>query len=148
MTSISSTVELSYSISLSSGINSLIFINLTPGRFNNSKAKTMYVSNLFTQPGETDDYKVSDHIKTIKKYINNVDVVIANNKKKPYKTRQKYSKKKKKDQVVIDKREIEKLNCELISDKLYHFSSIDGTIKHDSLKTSYLIFSYLMDGKK
>lgn len=110
-----------------------------------SKAKKMYVSNLFTQPGETDDFKVSDHIKTINKYIGNLDVVIANDKKIPSKTAKKYETEEQKDQVKVDKREIEKLNCKLISDKLYHFSKEDGTIKHNSLKTSYLIFSYLMD---
>ena len=47
--------------------------------------------------------------------------------------------------VKLDKNEIEKMNTKLISDKLYVFSKEDGTIKHDSLKTSYLIFSYLMD---
>ena len=112
---------------------------------NDSKAKKMYVSNLFTQPGETDDFKVSDHLKVINKYINNIDVVIANDKKIPTKTARKYETEEQKDQVKVDKKEIEKLNCKLISDKLYHFSSVDGTIKHDSLKTSYLIFSYLMD---
>ncbi len=112
---------------------------------NDSKAKKMYVSNLFTQPGETDDFKVSDHIKTIKKYINNIDVVIANDKKIPTKTARKYETEEQKDQVKVDKKEVEKINCKLISDKLYSFSSVDGTIKHDSLKTSYLIFSYLMD---
>lgn len=110
-----------------------------------SKAKKMYVCNLFTQPGETDDFKVSDHIKVINKYINKIDVVIANNKNIPYKTRQKYAREEEKDMVKIDKKEIEKLNTNLISDKLYVFSKEDGTIKHDSLKTSYLIFSYLMD---
>lgn len=110
-----------------------------------SKAKKMYVSNLFTQPGETDDFKVSDHLKTINKYINKIDVVIANDKKIPSKTAKKYETEEQKDQVKVDKREIEKLNCKLISDKLYHFSKEDGTIKHDPLKTSYLIFSYLMD---
>ena len=112
---------------------------------NMSKAKKMYVANLFTQPGETDDFKVSDHIKIIKKYINNIDAVIANDKKIPLKTRQKYLREEEKDQVKIDKKEIEKLNTKIISDNLYHFSRVDGTIKHDSLKTSYLIFSYLMD---
>ena len=112
---------------------------------NDSKAKKMYVSNLFTQPGETDDFKVSDHLKVINKYINGIDVVIANDKKIPTKTAKKYETEEQKDQVKIDKKEIEKLNCKLISDKLYGFSPIDGTIKHDSLKTSYLIFSYLMD---
>lgn len=115
---------------------------------NVSKAKKMYVSNLFTQPGETDDFKVSDHLKVINKYIEKIDVVIANDKKIPSKTAKKYENEEQKDQVKVDKREIEKLNCKLISDKLYHFSSLDGTIKHDSLKTSYLIFSYLMDEAK
>ena len=105
----------------------------------------MYVSNLFTQPGETDDFKVSDHIKVIEKYINHIDVVIANSKSIPYKTRQKYSREEEKDMVKVDKNEIEKMNKKLISDKLNVFSKEDGTIKHDSLKTSYLIFSYLMD---
>jgi hypothetical protein len=50
--------------------------------------------------------------------------------------------------VKFDKRELEKMNCKIISDKLYAFSKTDGTIKHDSLKTSYLIFSYLMDEVK
>ncbi len=112
---------------------------------NESKAKKMYVSNLFTQPGETDDFKVSDHIKVIKNYIDNIDVVISNDKNIPYKTRQKYLRKEEKDMVKADRKEIEKLNTKLISDKLYIFSKEDGTIKHDSLKTSYLIFSYLMD---
>ena len=111
---------------------------------NESHAKKMYISNLFTQPGETDNFKVSDHLKILKKYID-IDVVIANDKKIPNKTAKKYETEEQKDQVKIDKREIEKLNCKLISDKLYTFSKSDGTIKHDSLKTSYLIFSYIMD---
>ena len=110
-----------------------------------SSAKKMYISNLFTQPGETEGFKVSDHIKVINKYIPDIDVVIANDKKIPLKTRLKYLREEEKDQVVIDKREIEKMKVKLISDKIYQFSSQDGTIKHDPLKTSYLIFSYLMD---
>ena len=122
-----------------------LIIDKIKNEINNSKAKIMYVSNLFTQPGETDNFKVSDHLKVIKKYIDRIDVVIANDKKIPYKTRRKYIREEEKDQVIIDKKEIEKLKCKLVSDKLYHFSKIDGTIKHDPLKTSYLIFSYLMD---
>lgn len=114
---------------------------------NISKAKKIYVSNLFTQPGETDDLKVSEHINILKKYID-IDVVIANDKKIPEKIAKKYETEEQKDQVKVDVKEIEKLNVKLISDKLYNISNIDGTIKHDSLKTSYLIFSYLMDEVK
>ncbi len=131
--------------SLFTSIMPHLIIDKIKEAINNSNAKKMYISNLFTQPGETDDFKVSDHIKVLNKYINNIDVVIANDKKIPYKTAQKYMREEEKDQVKIDKREIERLNSKLISDKLYHFSKIDGTIKHDPLKTSYLIFSYLMD---
>lgn len=112
---------------------------------NNSKAKKLYVANLFTQPGETDDYKVSDHIKVLMKYIDKIDCVIANEKRIPSNIARKYSREEEKDQVKVDKREIEKLDCKLISDKIYHISKSDGTIKHDPLKTAYLIFSYLMD---
>ena len=122
-----------------------LIIDSISNAINKSKAKKMYVCNLFTQPGETDDFKVSDHLKIIMKYINKIDVVISNNENIPYRTRQKYLREEEKDIVKIDKREIEKLNTKLISDKLFVFSKEDGTIKHDSLKTSYLIFSYLMD---
>ena len=131
--------------SLYTSIMPHLIIDSVRNEINNSKAKKMYVSNLFTQPGETDNYKVSNHIKIIEQYINHIDIVIANDKKIPYKTSQKYLREEEKDQVIVDKKEIEKLNCKLISDNLYHFSKVDGTIKHDSLKTSYLIFSYLMD---
>ncbi len=122
-----------------------IIIESISDEINKSKAKKMYVCNLFTQPGETDDFKVSDHIRILKKYINKLDVVISNDKNIPSSVRKKYQREEEKDVVKIDKREIEKMDVKLISDKLYTFSKEDGTIKHDSLKTSYLIFSYLMD---
>ena len=51
----------------------------------NSKAKTMYICNMLTQPGETDNFKVSDHIKVLQKHLGSrkVDVVIANTAKIP-----------------------------------------------------------------
>ena len=42
-------------------------------------AKVMYVCNMMTQPGETDNFKASDHIKVINKYLKrNVDIIICN----------------------------------------------------------------------
>lgn len=108
-----------------------------------SKAKTMYVCNLFTQPGETDDYKVSDHLKYLEKYID-IDVVVANNKNIPRKTLNKYETEEQKDYVKFDKKQVTNLGIDSIVDKIYCFE--DGSIKHDALKTAYLIFSYLMDG--
>ncbi|MCF6149978.1 MAG: uridine diphosphate-N-acetylglucosamine-binding protein YvcK [Candidatus Kuenenia sp.] len=48
----------------------------------NCNAIKIYICNIVTQPGQTDNYKVSDHIKAINKYLENgiVDYVIVNNK--------------------------------------------------------------------
>ena len=81
----------------------------------NSKAKKMYICNLFTQPGETDDYKVSDHLKLLESYLgkNTIDIVIANNSKMNSSLVKKYSKKEQKDPVELDMEELQKVvkNC-------------------------------------
>lgn len=112
----------------------------------NKKAKRMYLCNLFTQPGETDDFKVSDHIKLLETYLgkNSIDLVIANSGKMSSKLLEKYQNEEQKDQVILDEDELMKMNKKVIKDKLYKIE--DGYYRHDSLKTAYLIFSYLMDG--
>ena len=109
---------------------------------NKAKAKTLYVCNLVTQPGETDNYKVSDHIKVFQKYIN-LDAIIANNAKISNYLVKKYFNEEQKDPVILDKKNIEKTNIELIEDKIYKIE--DNVLRHDELKTAYLIFSYLME---
>ena len=46
-----------------------------------STAPIMYLCNIVTQPGETDDFTVGDHVKLLNRYLNKkkVNVVIANN---------------------------------------------------------------------
>ncbi|MGL4588732.1 MAG: gluconeogenesis factor YvcK family protein [Mycoplasmatales bacterium] len=46
-----------------------------------SKAKIVYIANILTEAGETDDYKLSDHITQINKHLISakVDYVLANN---------------------------------------------------------------------
>ena len=115
--------------------------------FNEAKAPIMYLSNLFTQPGETDGFKVSDHIKTLNKYLgeNGIDIVIANSVHKDSELIDKYKTLEQKDQVKLDPKEIKSLGVELIHDDLAIVEG--GYYRHDSLKTAYLIFSYLMEGK-
>lgn len=114
----------------------------------NSKAKTMYVCNLFTQPGETDGFSVSEHIKLIEKYLgkSSVDLVLANDGKMSSSLLKKYETEEQKDQVILDKAELEKMNVQIIADKIYKIE--DNFYRHDSLKTAYLIFSYLMGDLK
>lgn len=113
--------------------------------FNEAKAPIMYLSNIVTQPGETDGFTVGDHVKLLNKYLDKkkVEVVIANNKKISEKMAKKYETEEQKDPVLIDYDELEKLEVELIEDELIIIDT-DNTLKHDSLKLSSLIFSYLM----
>ena len=112
-----------------------------------SKLKTpiMYLSNIVTQPGETDNFMVSDHLKLLNRYLEKrtIDVVVANNTPISEKMAKKYATKEQKDPVLIDYEEIEKMKVELIEDDLAIIDK-DNTLKHNSLKLSSIIFSYLM----
>ena len=101
---------------------------------------------MLTQPGETDNYKVSDHIKVFEKYLGkgSIDVVIANNSTIP-KNMALLAKSEGKDPVEIDEDKLEKKDIRLIAEKLFKVE--EGYVRHDSLKTAYLIFSYLMEGE-
>lgn len=113
---------------------------------NKSKAKVMYICNMITQPGETDKFKVSDHIKVIEKYLgeHSVDVVIANT--SPITTDMKLmAKSEGKEAVPLDEKELERMKVEVLADKLFKVE--EGYIRHDSLKTAFLIFSYLIEGE-
>ena len=104
----------------------------------------MYLCNAVTQPGETDNFTVSDHIKLINRYLENkkVDAVIASNTKIDSEIAKKYETEEQKEPVIIDYEELEKVGVELIEDDLIIIE--DNTLRHNSLKLSSLIFSYLM----
>ena len=115
---------------------------------NEAKAPIMYLSNIVTQPGETDGFTVGDHVKLLNRYLDKrkVDVVIASNTKISEKMAKKYETEEQKDPVLIDYEEIKKIGVELIEDDLMIIDT-DNTLKHDSLKLSSVIFSYLMRKK-
>ena len=115
---------------------------------NDAKADKMYVCNLFTQPGETDDFTVKNHIDFLEKYLGkgSIDVVVANNSIMSSKLASKYANEEQKDPVLLNLDELSDSNIYVIADKLYTIEN--GYYRHDSLKTGYLIFSYLMDGRK
>lgn len=115
---------------------------------NKSKAKTLYICNLFTQPGETDNLKVSEHVKILESYLgkDSIDIVVANNKPMNSALAKKYAKEEQKDPVILDSNALEEMGIYVIADTLFKVE--EGCYRHDSLKTAYLIFSYLMEGKK
>ena len=104
-------------------------------------APLMYISNLVTQPGETDGYNVGDHVRVLNEYLgeHKIDVVIANNGKVDYQIRKKYLDLEGKQVVELEGVE----DVEVIAGDI--FSIEDERIRHNELKTAYLVFSYLME---
>ena len=109
-----------------------------------SDAPIMYVANLVTQPGETDNYTISDHIKVLNRYLENrkVDIVITNNGRVDCQISDVYRIKEQKSIVPLDEEEVKELGVEVIADDIIRIEN--GSIRHDELKTAFLVFSYLM----
>lgn len=109
-----------------------------------SMGKILYVCNMFTQPGETDNFTVSDHIKILNDHLGNrkVDTVIINDGKIPKEFIGKYHREEEKDPVKIDKDEINKLNVNVIKDNFVVVKS--NSLKHNTIKLSLKIFEELI----
>lgn len=70
-----------------------LLVNGVSDAIHNSKAKKIYVCNIMTQPGETDNYTASKHLSEIEKYSyeNIADAIIINNAQLPSDLSEKYS---------------------------------------------------------
>ena len=86
-----------------------------------SKAPKLYICNLVTQPGETDDFRVSDHIKVLEEYLGNgtINMVLANNVEIPHELVLKYATEEQKDPVLLDEQVLKKRKVKVIKDKIY-----------------------------
>lgn len=113
-----------------------------------SKSPKLYICNLVTQPGETDDFKVSDHIKLLDEYlgVGTINMVLANNIAIPQELVLKYATEEQKDPVLLDEDNLNKMNVRIIKDKIYTVE--DNYLRHDALKTAYLVFSILMENNE
>lgn len=110
-----------------------------------SKAKLMYVCNMMTQPGETDNYKASDHIKTLNSYLGKkkIDSVIVNTGKIDKKLVKKYETLEQKDIVDVDLKELKNIVSKVITNKYAVIE--DNVIRHNVIKLSSDIFSYIIE---
>lgn len=106
------------------------------------KAKIMYCCNIVTQPGETDDFKASDHINLLNSYLGEkkISVGIFNKEQMDPELVLKYETEEQKDPVVFDKENLGDL--EIIEDNL--ITDADGTFKHDVIRLAFNIFEYLL----
>ncbi len=113
-------------------------------KIDSSKAKIMYVCNMFTQPGETDNFSVSHHLRLLNRYLgkHKVDVIIVNNGEIDEALTQKYTTLEQKDKVKIDRENLSKIQVDIIEDNFV--TIIDNVIRHDVNRLAFYIFSYFL----
>lgn len=109
-----------------------------------SKGKILYVCNMFTQPGETDGFALTDHIKVLNRHLGKrkIDVVIANDGIIPKKYIEKYHRDEEKEPVIIDSKNLSNFNFKLIKSDFVNVEN--GSLKHDTIKLSLKIFEELI----
>ena len=118
------------------------------GALAETKAPIMYVSNLVTQPGETDDHLLSSHIEIINRFLQRrkVDYVVANNAQIDPEVSAKYLDTEGKRVVTIDDAAVKALGAQVIAGDIFCIDG-EGKIRHNALKTAYMIFSWLMENE-
>ena len=111
-----------------------------------TRAPLLYISNLVTQPGETDIQSVSQHVEVLNEYLGSrkIDLVVANNGTVDEEVRERYLSSENKRIVQVDHDTLEKMGVQVIEDDIFCIEN--EKIRHNALKTAFLIFSYLMEG--
>ena len=105
-----------------------------------SNAKKIYVCNIMTQPGETDNYSVSDHVSALMQHANSrkiLDAVLVNdfipaNLADKYRIAGSYP-------VKIDAENIKKLGIKIFPIKLID-DSRDGLVRHSSNRVARALY--------
>ena len=111
-----------------------------------SKAARVYVANLMTQPGETTDYALADHLRAIQKHVPRrvIDWVVANRQEVSPEVARRY----RADgaiPVAVDVGALQKLGFRLILDNLLEEH---GVIRHNTRRLSRLLVEEFLNGAK
>ena len=127
-----------------------IMPNLLVGRMYqeiiSSKAIKVYVCNVMTQKGETDDLKASDHLKAILEHTGPgiVDYCIVNTARLPAEMIEKY-RSEDSSPVVPDSENLRKMKIKVVE---AHIVSTKGYVRHDSAKLAKIILDLAASLKK
>lgn len=109
----------------------------------NSNAVKLFVCNVMTQPGETDNYSVSDHLAAIQAHIGHqlFDYVIVNDGEIPPQVQSLYAEKGS-TAVHLDLEEVTRRGYKVIADTLVLFRTY---LRHDAAKLSDHIYHLVED---
>lgn len=113
-----------------------------------SSAVKLYICNVMTQPGETDGFTASDHVRAIYDHVGDrfFDTVIVNNAVPPPSIRRKYAAKGA-ETVLPDVDRLQKLGCHVIADNLLLYGR-DSYLRHDADRLCRHILEQVRDRKR
>ena len=106
-----------------------------------SKAKKVYICNLMTQAGETNDYTVFDHVNALIDHVgeNFLDTILISDEEIPENVQYLY-KQEKASPVKIDIEKLETLNLEVVKKDISIVHG--GAVRHDAMKVAKWLKEY------
>ena len=125
-------------------IPNLLFSEISDALVKTS-AECVYCCNIMTQPGETNGYTASDHVRALHEHAGAsfVDKIIVNDEELDTETYERYYDQKS-DIVIIDECNLQEMNIEIIKSRLVSYNSV-GEVRHNAKKVAATIFSLLLD---
>lgn len=111
-----------------------------------SEAKKVYICNVMTEPGETDHFTVSQHVKVLEKYLGKkiIDVILANDDFDIDEEVLDTYRKGDAELVKIDYDEIIKMKKELITSKFIYVNELNH-VRHKSNKIAAFILTMIFE---
>lgn len=112
-----------------------------------SQVPKIYICNLMTQPGETDNYTVSDHIRAIDRACGGkrlFDTVLVHQKPPSFNCLRRYAEENA-HLVFVDREEVAHLGCKIVWENVMEEDSKTGYIRHNSQKLATAIQKWFKD---
>jgi len=114
-----------------------------------TKACCLYICNIMTQPGETDGYTVSDHIRALDQVSQQplFDRVLAHNRSPSPESLKRYAEQNA-HPVYVDREEVNKLQRRLILANLMYEDPESGYVRHDPERLAKIIMGWYYRGQE
>lgn len=127
--------------SLYTSIISNLLVEKVTEQIAKSKADKIYVANVMTQPGETTNLSLEDHVTVLENYVGKgiINLVIANNASIPEEYLKQYKEDGAKVLKVNEEHEVWKRTLR-IEAPLVSINEKKGLVRHDSMKLAQCIF--------
>ncbi|MDQ0254587.1 putative cofD-like protein [Evansella vedderi] len=107
-----------------------------------SKAWKVYICNVMTQPGETDNFTAADHIQAIYNHVDDkiLNAILVNSQPIPLSYAKRYAEEGARE-VIVDSHRLKYMGLEVVSEEILFFD--DKYLRHDSIKLSQRLVSML-----